>query len=233
MSDTLETALRRFDRPQHVEALGRQTFSLMEAADALEGPPSRIRDFHKMRVQLVSDPVVGHMGRRYCALDIYGLALFDAFDQVFKSEGRHALIIEFAQLLLGDAVSLQEGRDRRTDFAAEREKALKGNARTKEKSDKLLFAMHQARRLELQRDIFQAMPLWWARDPDRHFIILVAKNRQLFQFVADRTVNNGKIDATPFIEAGMVSSLDATKALMAVDERLQKIIAERDEEPEA
>lgn len=131
-----------------------------------------------------------------------------------------------AHLLLGDPMNPDEAHERRTAFAEERARALK-KPRTKAESDRMLVRMYDARRRELQADIFSASALWWSRDKNRHFIIFVAKNRQLFQFIADRSVNGGKIDTAPFERAGMNFYINATKTLAEIDKRLDKIVAER------
>jgi hypothetical protein len=186
MSDVIELMGESFGRPLLVETLSQKSFTTDEVAEVLEIPKQRIKDLIGFRFQFVSDPptgsIIGQSGRKYCPLDIYGLGLFNALDRVFKAEGRHALIIEFAALTFGDAVSLQEGRDRRIEFAAERERALR-KPRTKEIADKQLWQMHQARRLELRQSIFNAMPLWWSRDEHRHFVLFVGRNRQMYQLI--------------------------------------------------
>jgi hypothetical protein len=222
----LET-VGHFDWPPPVAALAQETFNLREVSAALEIVPERVSDFSKWRLQLVSPEVRGRVGRRYASIDVYCLALFNAFDSVFRGDGRYALVLEFGHLLFGDFVSTKEWRERRLIFAQDRARALSAGPRAKAKSDKMIAQMWEGRRRELQRSIFDATPLWWSRDLDRRFVLFVARNRELFQYIVDRNVNGGMIDPKPFEAAGMVFCLNATNTLAEIDKRLAAIVIAR------
>ena len=91
------------------------------------------------------------------------------------------------------------------------------------KHDKFLFNLHESRRAELKADMFQASPLWWHRSEDAHFVLFMKRNGEILV-----SLIKGLIPAGPLQQMGVISFLNVTKSLGALDEKLAEIIAARE-----
>jgi len=226
--DTLERAIRGedFAKPESVLRLSREAYSGAEVVKAIGCKPAALNDV----VSRVHMPLVGRVGRGraptyYHLIDVYGVAIFLAFDRIMGTKCRPDLTRELHSLMWGDAVSLAEHRERSAEDAQSK----------KRRGQKHIDHMHRItaqRRLELYRDIFAANVIVWSRDPDRHFCMLARKDVRLFPLLVDRRVNGGLIDTEIFFRHGFLHIMNVTKSLMHLDEQLMEIVAARGDEPE-
>ena len=220
MPDAILEALGEFERRPQVAALARERYVIGEVSEVLDIAPANLTNYvSRDRLMLVSDrPARGPIARQFCSLDVYTLSIFDAFNRHFRPSQRKKLIKSVCELTFGEPATRSEIKERRETFA-------------KQNKSPGAFAakVHEARRKELKANLFAAQPLWWVRDPDRHFFLLMLQDCSFVAGMADRRVpGSGQFQIEDLQELGVGFVMNVTQWLSNIDKNLADVLANRD-----